>query len=201
MKHFKIWAFMLLMTLSCGIFTSCDEDRDLSMVISGEWYGDFGMSYDAMVYGRPMTFYATESRVVFYPHHNYATYGTGTQVDFYANGPYESIYYRFRWTTRNGVIYLTYPYEDSYLNTEISDYWLSDSRFEGFFGWTDSRFCLHKISGYYDWSLYYNDYGHYDRNYRYSPSQETRSAEIDAIAPDTVNSDSIKIIRIGKKML
>lgn len=158
---------MLVTFLACVAMTSCDEDLDEAMTLAGEWYGDFGMSYDYKYYGRVYTFRSYESDVVFYPHHDYATYGTGTQVDYYREGPYERMYYNFRWTIRDGVIYLKYPYEDSYLDTEISDYQLSDGLFRGYFGWTDTRFRLHKITGYYDWSPYTDRYGYF-YNYGWS---------------------------------
>ncbi len=194
MRRYGLYISLFVALFTSSLLTSCDEDLEEAYTLAGEWYGDFGMSYDALVYGRPMTFRSYESKVVFYPHHDYATYGTGTQVDFYREGPYECMYYNFRWTIENGVIYLRYPYEDSYLNTEISDYALSYNQFKGYFGWTSTTFCLHKMSGYYDWSPYYDSYGWYYREGWYSPYY-TRSGD------SVGEGDTVKVMRIGSSLL
>lgn len=184
--------------MACVVTTSCDEDIDESITLAGEWYGDFGMSYDIYdAYGRPWTFRSYESRVVFYPHHDYATYGTGTQVDFYREGPYERMYYNFRWSVRDGVVYLRYPYEDRYLDTEISDYRLSESTFSGYFGWTDTRFHMHKIAGYYDWSPYHDSYGYFYRDGWYAKPYGTRADSTGTAATDR----GITVTRIGKSQI
>lgn len=206
MKRIKIWTLALMTVLTCGFMTSCDNDDIIeSRILSGEWEGDFKMSYDYEVYDRygrryVYTAYADLTNIVFYPSDRYATYGTGTQVDFYNDRrvPYARMYYNFKWEIRNGIIYMTYPYEDRYLNTEIRDYMLSETEFRGYLGWTDTRFCLHKLAGF-DWRPYSGGYGYWDNEYYedyYYPYYAPRKANstTDSTMTDTKN---VRILRVG----
>lgn len=166
MKKINYLMFCLMATLVSMTFTSCeDEDTHEAMVLSGQWYGDFGMYYEVQDrYGNWQRFDSYDTDIVFYPDYDYATHGYGKQVDYYRYGPYDYQYYYFNWSIRNGVVYLTYPH-DSNLNTGIYDYRMNNDYFEGRFEGSDTRFSLRKIVDYYDWS-YYNGYG----NYYYYPS-------------------------------
>ena len=104
MKKFRT----LLITL-CAMattLTSCDEDLTRAITLSGEWEGDFGMYYEYEYHGRVYTFDSYDTRIVFYPDHDYATYGYGKQVDYYEYGPYAYQHYRFRWYISRGDLIL-----------------------------------------------------------------------------------------------
>ena len=66
MRRYGLYISLFVALFTSSLLTSCDEDFEEAYTLAGEWYGDFGMSYDAMVYGRPMTFRSYESKVVFY---------------------------------------------------------------------------------------------------------------------------------------
>lgn len=157
MKKFNTLWMALCTVVAAATLTSCDEDLSRSVTLSGEWRGDFGMFYDYEYYGRVYTFDSYDTRIVFYPDHDYATYGYGKEVDYYEQGPYAYQYYRFRWYMDRGNLYLEYPYDPS-LNTVIRDYHMSSSSFYGYFGDTSNRFYLRKIADYYDWGYYNGDY-------------------------------------------
>ena len=111
-----------------GMLTSCDyiEDTRQSMVLSGEWKGDFGMYYEYVDgYGQCYTFDSYDTRITFIPAYSYAHHGTGTQVDYYDYGPYEYQYYSFRWSVSDGIITLVYDY-DHQLDTRIGDYHMTN---------------------------------------------------------------------------
>ena len=160
MKKFRT----LLITL-CAMattLTSCDEDLTRAITLSGEWEGDFGMYYEYEYYGRVYRFDSYDTRIVFYPDHDYATYGYGKQVDYYEYGPYAYQHYRFRWyiNISRGDLILEYPYDPS-LNTVIHDYHMYSDRFYGYFGTSNTKFYLYKLTDYYDWGNYNGDY-YYD---------------------------------------
>lgn len=179
MKRFYGRVMMVaLAVLSTMAFTSCDEDVEEAMCLSGEWSGDFGMYYEYRYGDRWYAFDAHYTNLVFYPEYEYATYGYGKQVDFYRDGPYSHQYYEFYWEVRNGVIYMEYPY-DRELNVAIRDYRISSRKFSGWIG--DTHFELYKLRDFY-WNDYYNsggygygwnDYWYWD-DYYYS---KTRGAE------------------------
>lgn len=155
----------ILIMMSAFAFTSCvdPEDTDQSMVLSGEWRGDFGMFYDYIDrYGRRYTFDSYDTRLTFIPAYSYASHGRGTQVDYYDDGPYEYQYYKFSWSVRNGNIYLTYDYDPD-LNTRISNYRMTSDYFSGVFASSGTTFRLYKIADYYNWTPYVNIYGYSDR--------------------------------------
>ena len=111
-RAFGFASFIFMMAVLS--FSSCIdmEDTNKSMVLSGEWRGDFGMYYDYRDdYGRVYTFDSYDTYLTFIPAYSYANYGRGTQVDYYDYGPYEYQYYKFRWSVENGYIYLTYDYD------------------------------------------------------------------------------------------
>lgn len=174
-----------LLSISCLLvsifaFTSCDDDVTKSIVISGEWRGDFGMYYTYWYDNEELTFDSYDTYIEFIPAYDYATYGYGKQVDYYDYGPYEYQYYYFDWEIQKGVIYLTYR-NDHNLGTQIHDYHLNNDVFSGLCEGATSRFKLYKLTDYYDWSEYDGYYSCYDRDlwwneYPYFKSA-TRSAE------------------------
>lgn len=160
---FKNW----MKTFALGVMAiismaSCDRDQDLAINMAGEWRGDFGVYYTEVDrYGREYTYRATDTFLRFVPDHTYATYGTGTEVDYYDETcRYECGYYQFRWEVRNGSIYMEYR-DAPDMNVRIDRYRMDASRFSGRVGNTD--FCLYKIADYYDWSPYCNGHGYYNR--------------------------------------
>lgn len=182
-KYYSLGALILMM--SALLFSSCmNEDTRQSMTLSGEWRGDFGMFYKYEDrYGNIRTFDSYNTYLTFIPSFKYATYGTGTQVDYYEYGPYEYQYYKFTWSINNGVIYLSYDY-DHELDTRISDYHMTNDYLSGTFPHSNTTFRLYKMVDYYSWTPYVNTYGYGSRynwgNYYpyYSPS--TRSGDVQA---------------------
>lgn len=161
---FRPLATAFVAALALGVLSSCDEDVDEAMALSGEWRGDFGMYYNYTDrFGRIHTFDSYDTRIVFYPEYDYATHGWGKQVDYYEYGPYEFQYYHFAWSIRNGVVYLRYPGAPE-LNTSIAEYRLTNDYFSGRFTNATSSFRLYKLADYYDWTPYVNVYGYYVRS-------------------------------------
>ena len=185
-KFFSMLTFMVAATLS---LTSChDEDVEISYTLAGDWRGDFGMYYDYeyMDHGKVYveTYNCYDSDVRFLPHHDYATYGVGYQVDYYDFGPYSKIYHTFDWEVRNAMIYLTYRGEHEY-DTVIRDFRMDNRYFRGYFNNGSEEFKLTKINDFY-WDPYWNDFG-------YEVYVTTRSADTDSISTDG------KIIRVGNR--
>ena len=162
-KAFRLLSLVLLM--AAFSLSSCrDKDTDVSMALSGQWRGDFGMYYDYVDgHGRRYTFDSYDSRITFIPAYSYAIYGRGTQVDYYDYGPYEYQYYQFSWRIKNGVVYLSYDY-DPQLDTSISDYRMTNDYFSGTFSSSGTSFRLYKLEDYYNWTPYVNIYGYGDRD-------------------------------------
>ena len=162
--HYFLIAIILMM--SAFAFTSCVdmEDTSQSMVLSGEWRGDFGMYYTYVDgRGRHYTFDSYDTRLTFIPAYAHALHGRGTQVDYYEYGPYVYQYYKFSWSVNNGNIYLTYDY-DHELDTRISNYRMTNDYFSGTFASSGTSFRLYKIADYYNWTPYVNIYGYGPRN-------------------------------------
>ena len=202
---------MLLALIACTTFTSCDwwdEDYDQSKALSGQWFGDFGMNY---AYGyrdrygnyKEIVFDSYDTKLNFEPKYYGATYGYGTQVDWYSEGPYEYQYYRFNWKVVDGEIVLTYI-EDPSLNTTIYDYHMTNDYFDGYFGSSHVKFHLKKIVDYYDWTPYVNTYGYRDRiGWSYPYYAKTRAANDSIAMPDSIDMSQItdgKIVRVGNRM-
>ena len=186
--HFSVLSMMAL----AGMLTSCDyiEDTRQSMVLSGEWKGDFGMYYEYVDgYGQCYTFDSYDTRITFIPAYSYAHHGTGTQVDYYDYGPYEYQYYSFRWSISDGIITLVYDY-DHQLDTRIGDYHMTNDYLTGIFSASGISFRLRKIADFYDWTPYVNSYGfNYRNNWtrfcpNYAPETRCGKEEVDD-GPDT----------------
>lgn len=161
MKKIKFYLFAMMAVLSCGMFTSCDDDLDEARTLSGEWYGDFGMAYTDR-YGD--TYHCYDTNLRFYQDGPYASHGWGQQVDFYyydrySRTPFMRQYFKFEWSINNGRIYMRYPY-DRQLDVDIYDYHLSNRYFEGYLGHSHTFFRLEKLVDF-RWSDY-DRYGNYD---------------------------------------
>lgn len=189
---------MMVALTTLTAFTSCDDDIDQAMALSGEWTGDFGMYYEIEdpYTGRWISFDASQTDLVFYPEYEYATYGTGKQIDYYRYGPYKYQYYYFNWRVRNGIVYMEYPYDPG-LNVAINDYRMSSTRFTGWIG--DVKFSLYKMRDFYNWGDYYGDYGYgwndgwYWDDYYYSKGRDGKQS----VEPDTSNLN----IRRGNRFM
>lgn len=192
---------IILPMIGLTTLSSCDEDVDRSIILSGQWTGDFKMYYSD---GYGNTFDAIYSDIQLIPDYDYATHGTGQEVDFFDNRPYgydqynRPIYcplryqtFYFTWRVQDGYIYLHYPYNSS-LDVAIYDYRLNSNRFCGYFGDSRTFFDLRKLE-----DFYWNDYGYgsnyygygYWSNY-YSTSMPNRSK---ATSPSEKNADSVLI--------
>ncbi len=199
-------------TLSLISFTSCDDDVSMSVVLSGDWEGNFGMYYDYYDrHGRFVeTFDCYDTDISFYPDYDYATRGYGYQVDFYEYGPYAKIYHSFDWEVVNESVYLYYIGE-SELNTVIREFRLTDGKFSGYFDNSNSRFTLYKYRGYYDWHGYWNDCGHngyyyydragwYDNYYRSTRSAAPANNEASADKAEEIKAEGKDFtIRYGNR--
>lgn len=197
MKKIYTSLMMLAMALfSVTILTSCDEDIEEAMMLSGEWTGDFGMyyAYENPYTGRVMEFDASHTNLVFYPDYEYSTHGTGQQIDYYNYGPYTYRYYYFEWKVRNGRVHMYYP-DAPELNAVISNYRMTDNSFSGYIGGV--RFSLMKLYDFYRWGEYVGGYGEgwndswNDGYYYYSKGRDGQT---------NVPADSVKHnIRLGNR--
>lgn len=136
-----------------------EDDEKTGSILSGEWYGDFGMCYDHTYINHrgdtiTETYFSSETHIIFYPKHGnrYSDSGDGYQCDFYRYGPYERKFYCFDWHVNNGIISLNYIV-DSELSTDILDYRIDERMgiFIGRFAGSDTRFTLHKVADYLNW--------------------------------------------------
>ena len=72
-KAFTLFNIVALLGL-CSIFTACETDEDVeeSMVLTGQWQGNWGMYYDYEYRGKIFTFDSYDTDIVFYPDYDYA---------------------------------------------------------------------------------------------------------------------------------
>ena len=162
-KFYTIFTLLSLLTFGT-ILTSCDDDTLDAVCLEGDWTGNLGMYYSDGRY----TYNADYSNIRFIPHYDFATYGTGEEIDFFSNVycpiRYQSFY--FTWEVRNSVLYLHFPYNEQ-LDVAISEYRLNSRYFAGIIGTT--AFQLTKLTDYNEWGLYdrgtYYGYGYYNNYY------------------------------------
>lgn len=178
-KRFLTHAIAIIASLLA--FTSCDPDVDKSMVLAGEWEGDFGVYYTYRTQtGRLYDFYAEYTRLTFYPHHDHATYGDGKEYDYYREGPYEYETNYFLWEIKHGDIYLDYP-QCPELNTVIYKYDLNNDIFSGRKGDVSERFYMRKIADFYEWTpdVNYHSYGNRDNwgSYYHARTRDGKAIE------------------------
>lgn len=137
-------------------FSSCNsDDENEARVLSGDWEGDWGMWYedeDGYIFDADYTYIRLE------PAHNNATHGIGYQEDYYSwdtsgrvRSYYRYLWYKFDWEIRDGILYLSY-YDDLNLDTFIRDYRLDNTYFSGYFGDSNTRFRMSKLTDYYYWT-------------------------------------------------
>lgn len=194
----KFYAWMLGL-VSVFAFTACDDDVDRAMALSGDWTGYYGSWY-AYDYGHGdiVEYDSYKSDVVFYPDYDYATHGYGIQLDYYRTGPYRQQYFRFYWDVKGRDIYLTYPHNHD-LDTVIYDYTLSNYHFTGYFGDSDDFFDMTKITSYYDWSPYYDDWGYWYYDDWYYGYAKTRSLNKDSVEIP-LKPEEGKIVKYGHRI-
>jgi hypothetical protein len=212
MKKFY-YLFNIIAVLSlCTMFTSCTEDEDAAeaYVLSGEWTGDWKMSYTT---NRGHTYRADYTDIVFY--RDGAHGGYGYQVDFYSFGPYSEIYSRFTWSIENGTIYIDYP-DDHRYDTVVYEYGLSDRSFYGYLGDSRLRFSFTKIVGFH-WNDYYtydgrvydyyywpnSDYVWDDGDYYWDNGYWSKARKSKSTTPSTPTANSNEpeqIVKIGSQL-
>lgn len=196
----KFFGMLTALVMTSMAFTSCyhDDDIDTSMVLSGDWYGNFGMYYEWQDrHGEIFVYDSYDTDISFYPDYDYATHGYGYQVDYYKHGPYKKIYHSFDWKVINERIYLYYHHDTEY-NTVIRDYRMTRYYFTGYFSNGSEPFELEKYGEYYDWNPYWHDYpdgwGYYTFDGWYG---QTRAA---GEATDSIsNENEGTIIRFGNR--
>jgi len=191
MKAMNYLAMMAIAASMMGGFTSCERDIDLdeAMVLSGEWQGNFCMSYCTTDrHGVEVWYDADYSRLVFEPNYDYATRGTGYEVDYYMYGPYESEYFAFRWRIRDGRIIINYL-DNPELDVYISDYHIDNDYLWGHFTESGKKFQLYKRFDHYDWTPYVNnDHAYNCRDSWYENAPSSRAATIDELGAIDVSS-------------
>ncbi len=151
MKKFLLGLVTLVVAL--GMFSSCeeDEDRDLAIVLSGEWEGDFGAFYTISINGsKPEPYRAEYTRLQFTPFRDYSKRGYGTEIDFYGpRSPYPELAYKFRWEVEDGVIYIEFIGHDN-MDLVLNDFKMDSKWFTGKID--GKRFSLEKMTDFYDWT-------------------------------------------------
>lgn len=191
----KNWMTIIILIMTMGMMTSCDEDNKIAFKLDGEWRGDFGMNYTIEYRGRMYTFDSYDTYLVFYNDGIASTHGWGKQVDYYEFGPYEYQFYRFNWHIRDRVLYLEYPYNRE-LNTRIYNFKMSFSHFTGWFDGSDVYFDLRKLNSNYDWEIYHDNYAYGDRyNWNWSspyPYYTRAQATTDETVNEEVNDSTAK---------
>lgn len=189
----------IALLIACASLTSCDNgDVEESIILSGQWRGDWGMFYEIEHRGRIYRFDSYDTDIVFYPDHDYATHGYGYQVDWYDFGPYERLSFRFEWSVDRGIVNIYYPGYPEY-NTFIRDYHLSGDYFSGYLGDSNTWFSLGKIRDFYNWGYYsqwnYHPWEYSGWSWDYYYGRTTRSTNDE----EPTLSTEDKIIKIGSR--
>ncbi|MBR4783491.1 MAG: hypothetical protein IK023_06345 [Bacteroidaceae bacterium] len=199
-KFFSLLSIALIAMIG---FSACNtDDENEARVLSGEWEGDWGMFYDYQYdNGAIDRFYASNTYIKLTPDHSNATHGTGIQEDYYRSGPYKYRWFKFNWEVRDGVIYLTYPH-DHELDVDIYDYQLSNDYFTGYFGDSNSRFRMSKLTDFYYWTpaVYIDSYyGYTLYDYLYSNKYEGTAKSKDFKAEGKVIKNGRDLTHGGEK--
>ncbi|MDO4993510.1 MAG: hypothetical protein Q4E32_00745 [Bacteroidales bacterium] len=119
-----------------------------NQAISGEWTGDLNFSCK-----EGDTEYKATACIRFQPKDEKGLRGVGEEIEYYEKPctiHYESLY--FTWEMVDGVLELTYPYDES-MNMDIYQILLTADTFEALFN-ADGEFHLTKLVDYKDWGLY-----------------------------------------------
>ncbi len=156
MKKFTSILTMVLLAALPMVFTSCEEDDDdIAYRLDGVWYGTVASDYFYGRYGYE-TQYNDVMLEFFSDPYEYAS-GLGREVD-YGYGGYISDVVRFRYTVRNGVIYMDYSDGTS---VAIHNYRLYSNEVVGEFHDYDTGAYLASFELYrdgYDWEGRYRYY-------------------------------------------
>lgn len=171
MKKFTSIITMMMLAMMVFTFTSC-EDEEIAQGLAGSegriWEGTISKYYYDR-WGVTGDHYRTTIEFVGDVWH--WTRGKGYEVDYDMNDPRGSYWYsEFEWRVNNRVIELRYA-DTNYEPVYISDYYLTDNRFEGYMDdGTNSeiKFSLYLVKDF-NWD-YYNKYSYYD-NFYYAPRQ------------------------------
>jgi hypothetical protein len=114
-KYYTSAATWLLALMAVLTFTSCDEDAMLAYDLDGVWQGSVASEFFNYRYGRSVEY--TDIEICFDQRGAWEAGGTGYEIDLYARS-YTKSY--FRWTVRNGRIYI--DYDDTPYTVVIRDF-------------------------------------------------------------------------------
>jgi len=160
---------LLLTAVATLSLTSCDKDYEEAAYLDGIWHGRIAQRYYSEWYGVG-SYEEWETEIQFY--HNDVTHGgRGRELDY-------NIYYdtynlsEFSWTVKYGNIYIQY---DDGTDIVIADYSMAHGYFTGVFYDPIERediatFRLEKLSSWYDYDYWYNDY--YSKSHPQISSEE-----------------------------
>ena len=213
MKKFYFYMMTLCMIATTSLMlSSCDEDLYDAMEISGEWEGDMGMFVNDGKY----EYDAINTYMAFYPDYEYAKHGYGEQIDYYARPcPVHHQNFFFEWDVVNGVLYITYPYNES-LNVALGDYRFKYRRgrrcMDFSIGGVFHR--LYKLTDYYyddyyaesDWywwhdgAIYNDSYYYYSTPWSYYGKQRDNNVGEGGSQTEKVNLDNITTGRDFSRM-
>lgn len=128
------------------------EPDEPIVIISGQWEGYLGKYYRDT---NGVTHNSYRSSIVFYPDYDRSTHGYGYQEDWYTDGEYQQIFYKFTWEQNNDnkKLYLHYEYHPE-LNTIIREYNLNKNHFTGYFNNSNIQFDLNTSWKDYKWGDY-----------------------------------------------
>ena len=141
--------------------------RDQS--IKGQWTGDLSFSFT----DDDGTVYPAMAKLRFQPTDEKGLRGKGEEIEFYERPcpiHYESLY--FTWEMVNGVLELTYPYDES-MNMDIYQILQTEDTFEALYN-GDGEFHLTKLVGYTNWNLFDVTKGYGIEYYDETPSASVR---------------------------
>jgi hypothetical protein len=116
--------------------------------VKGEWTGDLAFSYT-----ENDVVYKAKANIRFVPKDQKGMSGTGEEIEYYERPcpiHYESLY--FTWEMVNGVLELTYPFDES-MNMDIYQILQTEDTFEALVN-DDNECHLTKLVGYKDWGLF-----------------------------------------------
>ncbi len=191
MKKMKTILSVIVLAMSAVLFTSCDEDVYVGSTLQGAWAGNLYAysEWDGRMYR------ASYSEIEFNGDPFRNTSGTGVWVDHYAgDAPWRYYVDHFSWRVSRGEIKIRFWSDD--FETYISDYRLSDNRFEGYIylgaSSGEEYFELRRVGDNSSWNSW-ND-GYYWDDYYYV--RGTRGTE--TAAADSLDTLPKPIRRIGK---
>ena len=176
MKKLYSQAATLLLALTALLtLNSCDKDTMLAYDLDGIWEGSVASKFFSYRYGQATEY--TDVEICFSQSGAWEAGGTGYEIDWYGRNSYKSY---FRWSVRNGRIYI--DYDDTHYTVVVRDFDIGyhggREYFNGYFDRYDTgeelaHFSLRKIvSG---------------NSYRYADPYYAREKR-DSVATDSVGS-------------